>query len=1136
MPPTLRDLAKSESERMSDTGPGVAFDGPQACEALEALHEIARATASNPERQTPPAHEQACQRALDAVIPKIMAKFFDRILTDLLDAADRAESTLHQTAYFDAVTVFKNNRGIGERFRAEVLRQAASDDAGDDAEPDDPRPETLSLLEKEPFEDWLNLVGEATKLETVFEAPLRVLDKRLSSSPSPHATDEAKKNPYGPLALGRAFRKATEELPLANSARRVSYKTLSQAMHKSMAPFYRRLLELTATLESADRPAGQLAQSGARKGKSADGASKYAGNDMLRPAATGSAGMAGAATRNLSGAFAALNRLNTDSKTARTASGAKPADWTRAVEFASELFHHRLREPQMNALHLLGAVISTIAEDPSTPTGLQPLLKQWQWPLLNLAIRDPQILDDAKSPARRLLDTIDRMALAADNSGHLGEGLTVRLNEWTERLAKESARDPGVVERAAIDLEGLTEPLLRARNLRIQRLREACESQQRIERARRRANAEIHRRLAGATIPRIVPELLDIGWRDWLVQTYLRGDSNPESQECLEALDRVLMWLDPVGKLPDPDTAYRIIELVEDRLWPRSLDPNACRSLIDELAALLIQGKPPDRIEWSGETADATEGSKPRVQDQPGLARLRSIRVGDWFRVVLKPGSAPVPLSIAWIDEDRETFVFSDRQGNKRLELDSKRLSHYLDDRRAERAQGFELPLSERVVSALMQSAQENARYRVHFDPTTGLLNQKGFNGRLAQEFTDIDNVSAVDALCVLEIDQFHSIVSLCGHEGSERLLREVAEILKQQLECEETMARIADNRFGALHTRCELESCRQKTERAINAIADYRFHWKDRSFAVSVHAGMVEFRIDAATPSSVFKHADTACMRAKEKGVGHIQIYNENDAALSQREQIMDWGGRIDRVLSENRLFTRCQKIAPLDDRSGIAAHYEMLLGIRDADGRPLSPADFLAAAERWNRASDIDRAQIESVFDWIRHDPARLDGLGGVSINLSAQSVNSDRFMELLHAQLATAEWSLEKVTFEITETAAIADFAQADKFIRRIRRHGCRFALDDFGSGFASYAYLKNLQVDFLKIDGAFVRDLAVSEADYAMVKSMNEVGHSLGIKTIAEYVESEEILAKLREIGVDYVQGYCIGKPMLLTDLR
>jgi EAL domain-containing protein (putative c-di-GMP-specific phosphodiesterase class I) len=141
----------------------------------------------------------------------------------------------------------------------------------------------------------------------------------------------------------------------------------------------------------------------------------------------------------------------------------------------------------------------------------------------------------------------------------------------------------------------------------------------------------------------------------------------------------------------------------------------------------------------------------------------------------------------------------------------------------------------------------------------------------------------------------------------------------------------------------------------------------------------------------------------------------------------------------------------------------------------------------------------------------------------------------MELLHEQLATADWSLEKVTFEITETAAIADFAQADKFIRRIRRHGCRFALDDFGSGFASYAYLKNLQVDFLKIDGAFVRDLAVSEADYALVKSMNEVGHSLGIKTIAEYVESEEILAKLREIGVDYVQGYCIGKPMLLTDL-
>ena len=755
--------------------------------------------------------------------------------------------------------------------------------------------------------------------------------------------------------------------------------------------------------------------------------------------------------------------------------------------------------------------------------------------MLKLAISEPQLLDDPKSPARRLLDTLDRVAVAADSGGRIEESLTLRLNEWTERIARDSPRDPGVVERAAVDLEALTEPVLRARNFRVQRLREVCASQQRIEHARHQVNAEIHRRLAGATIPRVVPELLDIGWRDWLVQTYLRVDSTRESQESLKVLDHLLKWLDPAGTLPDARTAYRLIEFVEDRLSPHSLNFAACRDLLDELTALLIHGKEPDRLEWSSETTGKVGPSEPNEQDQRIAARLKPFRVGDWLHVALKPGADPVPLNIAWIGEKRERFVFVDRQGNKRLDLDAKRFSRYLKDRRATRAEGLEFPLSERVVSELMQNAQKNLRYHLHFDAITGLLNQKGFTGRLAQEFADNSNVSAVDSLCIIEIDQLRGIGSLCGPEESERLLREIADILKQQLECDETMARIADNRFAALHSRCEPETCRLKTEQALNAIASYRFRWENRSFAVSAYAGMVGFRIDGATPSSVFKNADMACLRAKEKGTGRIQIYTEDDPTLSKREHMMDWGGRIDSILSEQRLIARCQKIVPLNDSCETAAHYEILLGIRDDDGSLLPPTDFLAAAERWNRISDIDRAQIATVFAWIRRHPARFAGLAGFSINLSAQSINSDKFMDFLQGQLSTANWPLEKITFEITETAAFAELAQAELFIRRIRRHGCRFALDDFGSGFASYAYLKNLRVDYLKIDGGFIRDLAVSETDYAMVKSMNEVGHSLGIKTIAEYVESEEILIKLKEIGVDYVQGYHIGKPMLLADL-
>ncbi len=1118
--------------RVRESGLGVAFNAPETSEALEALHEIARATETSTQPLAPE-FERTCREAFHRVLPEIMRHFSEHIRDNLLDAADHAETAAAQTAYFDAVTIFDDAPEIVEHFRAHALSQTEGHAVAASAEPERRDPKSLSLLEKDAFEDWLNLTGEAAKLDSLFEEPLRMLERRLGwVAETPGG---AKYNPYGPVGLCRAFRQAIETLPLATPARSVAYKTLRLALRDTLGPFYRQLLELTAALEFNDLP--KITRDSRRPGNPRSAIATVPEENTHHapsaPTAGGERTMGGAP--DLCATFAALTHLNLAGTAGKAAVQAKPADWAGAMAFASEIFHNRLSEPQVNALQMLGAVLTGIRAEPSMPEGLQPILKQWQLPLLKLAIQDPRLLNDPEHPARRLLDMLDRVALAADSHGRIEENLARRLNEWTERLARDGARDPTVLEQVTESLEKLTEPLLRARNLRIRRLREIRESQQRIERARREVNAEIELRLAGAAIPDIVPELLETGWREWMVVAYLRGDMAHEWLESLKVLDSLLIWLEPSNRLPDAVTAYQFIESVEDRLWPYALDIAACRHLIDELAELLIHGKKPHRVQWSGEPAQASVDSEPKPLKQPCSARLRSFRIGDWCQIALEPGAAPVPLNIAWIDENRGRFVFVDRQGTKRLELDAESFSRSLEERRAIRAEGLDLPLSERIVGKLLQDAQESVRNQAHIDPATGLFNQKGFTGRLSQEFTDNDKLAASYALCILELDQFRGISTLCGPEDGERLLREIADIFKQYLAPHEIMARIGDSRFGVLYPGCDLEISRMKTEGMVNGLAGYRFQWENRSFAVGGHAGLAVFKIDAETPASVLKHADTACMRAKELGVNQIQIYAADDPTLSRREQSLDWAGRIDSILAENRLFVRCQKIAPLNDIHGAASHYEILLGIRGEDGSLLSPADFVAAAERWNRISDIDRSQVESVFAWIRREPGRFAALGGFSINLSGQSVNSEEFMDFLHRRLAEADWPLEKITFEITETAAIEEFSQAERFIRRIRRHGCRFSLDDFGSGFASYAYLKNLEVDYLKIDGAFVRDLAHSETDYAMVKSMNEVGHSLGIKTIAEYVESEEILAKLREIGVDYAQGYHIGKPRLLMDI-
>jgi EAL domain-containing protein (putative c-di-GMP-specific phosphodiesterase class I) len=298
---------------------------------------------------------------------------------------------------------------------------------------------------------------------------------------------------------------------------------------------------------------------------------------------------------------------------------------------------------------------------------------------------------------------------------------------------------------------------------------------------------------------------------------------------------------------------------------------------------------------------------------------------------------------------------------------------------------------------------------------------------------------------------------------------------------------------------------------------------------------GMAGFIHGLNPPAEVFKNADAACSRAAETGPSVIHLFREDDKSLSAQNQAMAWAGRIDRVLGEDRLFARCQRIMPIADPDGRASHYEILLGVVDDKGEAIPPASFIAAAERFKRMTDVDGWQIDNVFKWIEQNNGRFENIGGFAINLSGQSLNSSDFLQSLHSRLDAARFPLSKIIFEITETAAIAEFGQAETFMRQIRRYGCRFSLDDFGAGFSSYAYLKNIRADYLKIDGSFVRELATSAADYAMVKSMTEIGHSLNMKVVAEYVESEAILDKLKDIGVDYAQGYFVGKPHRLTDL-
>jgi EAL domain-containing protein (putative c-di-GMP-specific phosphodiesterase class I) len=299
---------------------------------------------------------------------------------------------------------------------------------------------------------------------------------------------------------------------------------------------------------------------------------------------------------------------------------------------------------------------------------------------------------------------------------------------------------------------------------------------------------------------------------------------------------------------------------------------------------------------------------------------------------------------------------------------------------------------------------------------------------------------------------------------------------------------------------------------------------------------------IDEGTQSAdaALRGADESCFAAKDAGRNRVKEFELGDARLIRRRGVMEWVTQLDDAIDDDRLILNCQRIVPVgngDTAKGAPApkHYEILLTMADDLGDPMPPSEFILAAETYNRVTLVDRWVVENVLRWMAEHRAQLDDLGAFSINVSGHSINDESFADFVLEQFSRTQAPTSKVCFEITETAAIANLDNARDFMNRMKIIGCRFSLDDFGTGLSSYSYLRNLPVDYVKIDGVFVKGMDSSADDYAVVRSINDIGHYLGKKTIAEFVENDKILAQLREIGVDFAQGYGIEKPQPLSEL-
>ncbi len=431
------------------------------------------------------------------------------------------------------------------------------------------------------------------------------------------------------------------------------------------------------------------------------------------------------------------------------------------------------------------------------------------------------------------------------------------------------------------------------------------------------------------------------------------------------------------------------------------------------------------------------------------------------------------------------------------------------------------------------KQADEKISYQASHDALTGLINRHEFERRGERLLTTIKEDKGEHAMCYLDLDQFKIVNDTCGHVAGDEMLHQLSTVLQNTIRHSDTLARLGGDEFGVLMEHCSLDDAHRVTTSLLKVIQDYQFTWEEHSFKVGVSIGLVPITDSIANLTELLKEADAACYMAKDKGRNRIHVYHTQDSEIAQRHGEMQWVTRIYRAMEEDRFCLYAQSIVPLDGSND--KHYELLIRMIGDKGVIIPPGAFLPAAERYNLISQLDRWVVKKAFILLAEHPEFLNQIHFISINLSGPTLADESFLSFVIKLLDSTGIKGEKICFEITETAAISNLGKADIFIATLNQYGCSFALDDFGSGLSSFGYLKNLDVDYLKIDGMFVKDIVDDPIDHAMVKSINEIGQVMGMQTIAEFVENDEIKGMLREIGVNYAQGYGIEKPMPLDNL-
>ncbi|MEP5766587.1 MAG: DUF1631 family protein, partial [Halieaceae bacterium] len=702
------------------------------------------------------------------------------------------------------------------------------------------------------------------------------------------------------------------------------------------------------------------------------------------------------------------------------------------------------------------------------------------------------------------------------------------------------------------ELDSLTGQQQRALERNVERVVKTQDGQQKLAKAEKAVEKVLGSRIRPPQAPKPIVDLVEKGWRDLLKLTYVKSGPNSKAwKDYVKTLDLLSLWLIEQQKGGDDQVqveraleAEPFIDMVRQQISEALPTHMEHEAVLDNLKEVLAGRADLEQVEVQAPVEDTTPRPgeiRKKVESLPRLRRwvkrVDELEKGSWLSYRDAEG-AKRRMQLAWVSDERDRFIFVNERGQKVADVSGIELARQLSRGVKPPTQTEELPLVDQTMYKTLEHVQKSLSFDKNHDNLTKLINKETFLNQMELALQHAKTKHATHSLLYIDIDQFAIVNDVYDELTGDQVLAEFAKLLAQQHGQKISSARLEGNAFAVLlldrslvQAIAHAEGIRTDIEKSPVSIENDKV-----SFTVSVGVCTIEDHSESV--EEVLEHALVAVRQAKEEGRNKVvQFHEDQKRVAAYRDEEAAAIAQIEQTLDTKSFVLQAQPIARTQPVEGLpdVGHYEILLSLANERGELHSPQDFIISAERFGYMTQVDRWVVRQVFSWISAMMDDQKVVPNLSINLSGNSITDDSFMEYLFEQISEHGVPTNKVCFEITETGTIANMIKATDFVNEFKNIGCKFSIDDFGTGLASHSYLRELPVDYVKIDGTFVANIVDNPKDYAMTKSINDLAHFLGQETIAEFAENDEIINKLKEIGVDYLQGWGVGRPSPLIEL-